>query len=794
MDPQDVYTPSLMFPSFNDLNLESDETRSASPLMRRNGGNSRSSVSPLIGRGVQVASSTQDHLHLPVVQRRVLSQHATGDLVVFFTDSEQDTVHYNICLRVAKRLVRAVVLAIYNSRDETDASVRVSVVFGGDTYGIQDLSPINHRLTNTVTTELAKTTNGRIGTNQVVYTNLVGGRDVSMLCILFEIPHLTTHLSNKFVIFEMLKIPPMIYDSGAGMSNHYMVPYLLMEHMFAMRANDATPSKLILLVWIKLVLLVNNILRANYKHKSHMCGDYCGGFLQHFISKHCRDKDVGHEQFELLTFFRHTSHQNPNESMDDYVSRMWEWIMMHCVDAVVVDSAHQICDAVVQWIGGNEDDAPMRKYLMHSKMISHLENDDYRLLSTHAGLKDIDGNSVMYKFPRGFVESTKPQVIWTDFVLSDSQKFKPQELIDEWCDAFNGLFKHMIAHTYSAYDEPAFQQQNFVHEFETPFHNTPAVTLNFYELTRTLMLLVPIQSIPNANPFTNTPDHKKPCVWFEGNDPHPVARLIYDHRDQFCVKTDTQFYRPSFAVSGTCDKLALQPTMATMTQWQHGLVINHLSWTAQQTQRWTNQHSEFISRPDVFRVTCGPSVCVTHSIISNDVDPDPEMHTKYLRGRLLTIVKHANLNDDQEPLCYITVVDEQMILNDLTSLTKYQARKQNLKNATIFAAGALCVTIAESEDMQNGSIIALHSNEHLSELLSYASDIYGNQLLADNANVPPLQQITTGHQFGKTWRIPIPTLDDTHMLLMSYACSSDDTLWGAEITWSTRNAKWKCIH
>jgi hypothetical protein len=790
-------------------------TRSPSPAMRRPRPNR--SIAAMVDSDLDMIK------HLTVgtagVQPSVIndSQETIGGIMMHFSDSEQDWVHYNNCVKTL-RLLGSLAVRAYSDMNE-DMQIDARVIFGGDTFDIEGGRLSSRVVTRpTISKQLVKAVKGRLKKTDVQFTAVMGNRDINKLRLLHELPKPFTHtLDSRVNVRAQLSVQTS-FKCGLWDAYNTLIALLfpvedpnLPSSMQPTNTSSDTPAPVIyvreamelgtldLFSYLKMVLIANMTMGASsLQSGSTTCGTYCGGFLNYFLDM-CEPNETSFKQ-HLRELFENEYKVQTNETAEAHAARLGQWISSRCSNPELVSLAHEVIKRIHEWVGGYgtidsaNGDISMRTFLeSYSGVFECADVGTYRVLAAHAGTLDFNNRSMIFKYPksvRNNVPPDPPMVYWEYLVVDDQSDQSNEDLVLTWCDAVNDQVRNMIKFVYSVYDGKLSTNDEFTYEHKMPFTNTPKVVLGYYETFELLCLLggpgnqgpvstamvnellVPgLDGSTPIDPKLSSAYNAKPVTWLLGHNPFMTALYKQNGADD-AVRTDTQYKRPSYAVSMTVNESIRTKVDATLQSIQCTPVLSETpSMNMIELQEWISSAPEnLFMNNSGWRITCGPTVLLPTQVSNSAKESDGLQATFPIRMLIVTQRKGVKT--------FVT------FMNDKDTPVESNA---TLGRHTIMV-GTACMAIDSSIDLQKPQLLEIRSNAHLTDYISICQDCI-------EASLKPLDgcSSTSSYQMRRSWRIPFDANGmRMHCLCMSYVSSSQDALLGKELIWDTSSSNFKC--
>lgn len=743
------------------------------------------------------------------------SQETIGGIMLYFSDSEQDWVHYNNCVKTL-RILGSLAVQAYSDVSE-DMQMDARMIFGGDTFDIEGGMLSSRVVTRpTVSKQLVKASKGRLKKTDVQFTAVMGNRDINKLRLLHELPkpHMGTPESTESVRAHLSVQTSFkcgnwnAYNTLIGLmfpvEESNMLSYV--QDMKSSSPAPPTPAYVVeatelgaldLFSYLKMVLLANMTFGAAFLQSgSSTCGSYCGGFLNYFLDR-CEPDETPFKQ-KLQELFETDYKLKPNETTEEHAARLGQWISSRASNPELVTLAHEVIKRIHEWIGGYDTldtgdiDVSMRTFLeSYSGLLECAVMDTYRVVVAHAGTLDFKNRSMIFKYPKSVwsnVHPDPPMIHWEYLVVDDASlqaMSASDDLVLLWCDAINDQVRNMIKFVYAVYDGGRTTSDEFTYEYNTPFANTPKVVLGYHEVFILLCLLggpgnqgpvstamanellVPdLDKTTQIDPRLASAYHSKPITWLLGHNPF-MTSLHKQQGQHNAVRTDTQYKRPSYSVSmivnqsiQTSVDASVQPTAVSSSQ-SEAPAMNMI-----EMQEWISSAPENIfTNSSAWRITCGPTVLIPTSVSESARESDGIQATFPIRMLITTQRKGFKT--------FVTFVNDKDIPVDRPTITARHS----------LMVGTACMVIDSSVDLKKLPVVEVRSNAHLTDYISICQDCI-------EATLKPLNG--SNYQMRRSWRIPFDVNGmRMHALIMSYVSSSQDALIGKELLWDVQSSKFK---
>ena len=807
----DYYTYNESFESRSNV-------RSPSPAMRR----------PRSAQSIAAISGNAPDADLDMIKQLTVGapsdqsaftnapRETIGGIMLYFSDSEQDWVHYNNCVKTL-RILGSLAVRAYSDVNE-DMQMDARMIFGGDTFDIEGGMLSSRVVTRpTVSKQLVKASKGRLKKTDVQFTAVMGNRDINKLRLLHELPKPHTNTPDSTTSVRAHLSVQTSFKCGNWNAYNTLIGLMfpveesnMLSYVQDIKSSSPTPptpayvtevmelGALDLFSYLKMVLIANMTLGASFLQSgSTTCGSYCGGFLNYFLDR-CEPDETPFKQ-KLRELFETDYKLQPNETAEEHAARLGQWISSRASNPELVTLAHEVIKRIHEWIGGYatldsaDGDVSMRTFLeSYSGLLECADMGTYRVLVAHAGTLDFKQRSMIFKYPKSVwsnVHPDPPMIHWEYLTVDDAVAQSNDDLVLMWCDSINNQVREMVKFVYTVYDGGLTTTDEFTYEHKAPFASTPKVVLGYHEVFTLLCLLggpgnqgpvstamvneLLVPTLDNSSPIDpkfSSAYNSKPITWLLGHNPF-MTTLYKQEGAHYAVRTDTQYKRPSYAVSMTVNK-SIQTSVEAFIQTSsnQSSALEAPTMNMIEFQEWISSAPEnLFTDSSGWRITCGPTVLMPTQVSESVTESDGVKDT--FPRRMLIITQRRGFKT------FATFINDQDIPTESATV---DARHTVM-------VGTACMVIDSSVDLKKPPIVEVRSNAHLTDYISVCQDCI-------EATLKPLegQSSTTSYQMRRSWRIPFNVNGmRMHALIMSYVSSSQDALIGKELVWDMQSSKFK---
>lgn len=470
-------------------------------------------------------------------------------VVGFFSDSENDVVHYEACRKTLQHH-----LNLYADKFNLETCDSY-LVYGGDTPDIENGEGLQEGRSDSVLSRLLRDEETHIA---------LGNRDVNKIRLMpgLETPRtLDAHQSvSKVNEFIYMIGKPTIVNPKIGGWIKYNTECVPMLHKVALGIDLVNKLHVMhAIVYAKLALMANLTYGAGHGEAADECGAMCSGLMEYFNSitiRMMKEKEAVPPTVEME--LNQLARLSVSANIEEEVAR--------CSEAAC-NVAKRVVDAMHAWV--MEGDVAI---LLKEKglLVSVIDGTSYSIATVHSGLTVADGGTAAYRYPKSLLDPS------SDGYEAGIQWTEPEMGIElwHWADKLNHKFHEMV---------------RFVIENE----KNPSHTLMVESHPRTreeVARMIAFLSLPTNGPASGefsaqvSPPKGVLCrsgeirgdcpemIWLLGHQPNAVPDIKTTENNTMAIRVDTQYRRPSY---GVVMVLPRENGVAYLNSLDHHEIFNH---------------------------------------------------------------------------------------------------------------------------------------------------------------------------------------------------------------------------